>query len=113
MPPTARLVLLEGSAVVPFLGDTDAALAPIIRFLAEPSESRPAGLTEREIEILALLAGGASNEQISRSLSISTRTVERHIGNIYLKISAHNRAEATAYAIHQGIKASPQSLRPI
>jgi pimeloyl-ACP methyl ester carboxylesterase/DNA-binding CsgD family transcriptional regulator len=110
--PTGRLVLLEGSAVVPFLGDTDAALAPIVRFLAEPSESRPAGLTEREIEILGLLAGGASNEQISRALSISTRTVERHIGNIYLKIGVHNRAEATAYAFQHGIKALPRSLSP-
>jgi pimeloyl-ACP methyl ester carboxylesterase/DNA-binding CsgD family transcriptional regulator len=101
--PTARLVLLEGSSVVPWLGDTDVALASILGFLAEPSEARPAGLTEREVEILALLAGGSSNEQLARALSVSTRTVERHIGNIYLKIDAHNRAEATAYAIRQGI----------
>jgi DNA-binding NarL/FixJ family response regulator len=68
-------------------------------FLAEMDEpARPDGLTERELEILALLAGGASNERIARTLTISTRTVERHIGNIYIKIGAHNRAEATAYA---------------
>jgi pimeloyl-ACP methyl ester carboxylesterase len=42
--PTARLVLLEGAPVAPFLGDTEAALTPIVRFLAEPSELRPAGL---------------------------------------------------------------------
>jgi pimeloyl-ACP methyl ester carboxylesterase/DNA-binding CsgD family transcriptional regulator len=101
--PSGRLVLVEGAAVVPFLGDTDAVLASMIQFLSETSEPRPAGLTKRELEILALLAGGASNEQISRTLSISTRTVERHIGNIYLKIGAHNRAEATAYAFRHSL----------
>jgi pimeloyl-ACP methyl ester carboxylesterase/DNA-binding CsgD family transcriptional regulator len=101
--PGARLVLLEGSAALPFLGDSDAVLAAIDQFLSEPNELRPAGLTERELEILALLAGGASNETIAQALSISSRTVERHIGNIYLKIGAHNRAEATAYAYQQRI----------
>jgi DNA-binding NarL/FixJ family response regulator len=52
---------------------------------------------------LAVLANGASNDEIARALSISRRTVERHIGNIYLKIGAHNRAEATAYAYKRGI----------
>jgi DNA-binding CsgD family transcriptional regulator/pimeloyl-ACP methyl ester carboxylesterase len=101
--PGARLVLLEGSAVLPVYGDSQLVLRTIDAFLAEPDEARPAGLTEREIEILTLLAGGASNEQISRSLSISTRTVERHIGNIYVKIGAHNRAEATAYAFRHAL----------
>jgi pimeloyl-ACP methyl ester carboxylesterase/DNA-binding CsgD family transcriptional regulator len=99
----SRLVLLEGSAVLPFFGDTDAAFNPIIGFLSEASESRSAGLTEREVEILGLLAGGASNERIASALTISRRTVERHIGNIYVKIGAHNRAEATAYALRQGV----------
>ena len=101
--PKARLMILEGSALMPFLGDSDEVLGAVERFLAEPSGSRPAGLTEREIEILTLLAGGSSNEAIARALSVSTRTVERHIGNIYLKIGAHNRAEATAYAFRHGI----------
>jgi DNA-binding NarL/FixJ family response regulator len=61
------------------------------------------GLTEREQQILSLLAGGASNEAMARSLSISVRTAERHIANIYVKIGAHNRAEATAYASKRGI----------
>jgi DNA-binding NarL/FixJ family response regulator len=60
-------------------------------------------LTAREVTILELLAGGGSNQEIADALSISTRTVERHIGNVYLKIGAHNRAEATAYAFRQGI----------
>ncbi|MGH7713374.1 MAG: response regulator transcription factor, partial [Gemmatimonadaceae bacterium] len=69
-----------------------------------PNAPRHAGgLTERETEILALLAEGNSNKGIARVLSISTRTVERHIGNVYTKIGAHNRAQATAYAFRQGI----------
>ncbi len=60
-------------------------------------------LTEREIEILEWVAGGYSNQGIARELAISTRTVERHIGNVYLKIGAHNRAQATAYAIRKGL----------
>jgi len=105
--PTARLVLLDGNALMPFFGDSGPVLAAIEEFLKEPDDSRPDGLTERELEILALLAGGASNEGISRDLSISTRTVERHIGNIYLKIGAHNRAEATAYAFRHDLVPSP------
>jgi len=99
-----RFVLLEGSALLPFFGDTESVLAAIDEFLAGANEPvRPAGLTARELEILALLAGGSSNETIARALSISTRTVERHIGNIYRKIDVHNRAEATAYAFRHGI----------
>jgi pimeloyl-ACP methyl ester carboxylesterase/DNA-binding CsgD family transcriptional regulator len=98
----SRLVILEGSAVLPFLGDTDAAFGPIFEFLSE-SNARPDGLTPRELEILTLLSDGSSNREIANALSISTRTVDRHIGNLYARIGAHNRAEATAYAYRQGI----------
>jgi pimeloyl-ACP methyl ester carboxylesterase len=101
--PTARFVLFEGSAILPVFGDSRAVLDTIDAFLSEANEPRPAGLTDREVEILSLLAGGSTNEQISRALSISTRTVERHIGNTYLKIGAHNRAEATAYAFRHSL----------
>jgi pimeloyl-ACP methyl ester carboxylesterase/DNA-binding CsgD family transcriptional regulator len=100
--PGARLVLLEGAALVPFLGDADAVAATIDQFLAD-SQPRPAGLTEREVEVLERLAGGYSNQGIARELAISTRTVERHIGNVYLKIGAHNRAQAAVYAIRHGV----------
>ena len=99
----ARFVLLEGSALLPFFGDTESVLIAIDEFLAANQPVRPAGLTERELEILALLASGSSNETIARALSISTRTVERHVGNIYRKIDVHNRAEATAYAFRHEI----------
>jgi pimeloyl-ACP methyl ester carboxylesterase/DNA-binding CsgD family transcriptional regulator len=102
--PGARLVLLEGRALVPFLSDSESVLRAINEFLAETNEqARPGGLSERELEILGFLAGGNSNAGIAQALTISTRTVERHIENIYLKIGAHNRAEATAYAFRNGI----------
>ena len=64
---------------------------------AKRREAPPGGLTARESDILALLAGGASNKQIARTLRLSVHTVERHVANLYQKIGARNRAEATAY----------------
>jgi DNA-binding CsgD family transcriptional regulator len=102
--PGARFVVLEGSELLPLFGDTEPVLRAINGFLAEADrEAGRHGLTARELEVLTLLASGRSNEAISRVLSISTRTVERHIGNIYRKIDARNRAEATAYAFRAGI----------
>jgi predicted ATPase/DNA-binding CsgD family transcriptional regulator len=62
-----------------------------------------AGLTAREAEVLRLVAKGQSNKEIAAELVLSVRTVERHITNIYGKIDARGKADATAYAIHHGI----------
>ena len=59
----------------------------------------PAGLSEREVEVLRLVAAGKSNREIAAEFVISTRTVERHITNAYNKIGAHGRAAATAYVL--------------
>ncbi|MBE7518520.1 MAG: AAA family ATPase [Thermoflexaceae bacterium] len=64
-----------------------------------PEAVRPAGLTSREVEVLGLLAAGASSKEIGEQLVLSVRTVERHIANIYLKTGAHGRAQAASYAI--------------
>jgi pimeloyl-ACP methyl ester carboxylesterase len=101
MIPRGKFVVMEGSA--PVWDDREAVATEILKFLAEAPEDRPSGLTEREAQILALLAAGASNQVIARELMISTRTAERHIGNIYEKIGARNRAEATAYALRQRV----------
>ncbi len=53
-------------------------------------------LTDREVEVLAEIAAGYTNEQIADRLFISRGTVKRHTSNIYLKLGAHHRAEATA-----------------
>lgn len=59
----------------------------------------PDGLTQREVEVLGLVAAGQSNSDIAEKLVLSVRTVERHISNIYAKINARGRADATAYAL--------------
>ena len=68
-------------------------------------ENKPAldGLTDREQEVLSLLAEGATNDEIAKSLVISPKTVERHRENIMHKLNLHSRAELVRYAIRKGI----------
>lgn len=61
------------------------------------------GLTDREQEVLSLLAEGATNDEIAKSLVISPKTVERHRENIMRKLNLHSRAELVRYAIRKGI----------
>ena len=61
------------------------------------------GLTEREQEVLAHLADGASNEEIAETLTISPKTVARHRENIMRKLNLHSRSELVKYAIRKGI----------
>lgn len=63
----------------------------------------PNGLTQREVEVLRLIASGRTNNEIAKELYLSVRTIERHISNIYMKISARGRADATAYVLTRGI----------
>jgi DNA-binding CsgD family transcriptional regulator len=65
--------------------------------------SYPDGLSEREVEVLRLIARGQSNKQIAEELVLSVRTVERHIANVYAKIGASTKAQATAYAFSQNL----------
>jgi len=60
-------------------------------------------LTEREREILRLIASGASNKDIARQLFISPNTVKVHLRNIFAKIGAASRTEAAVYAIREGL----------
>ncbi len=106
----ARLHIFDGPWIAPFLGGTtDAVVATIDGFLAETPPSptpgaadvSPSVLTPRETEVLRLIASGRSSSEISNELSLSIRTVGRHITNLYAKIGARTRADATAYAIRQ------------
>jgi len=53
--------------------------------------------------VLKLLAGAASNREIATNLTISTRTVETHLANIYGKLGVRGRTEAMLWAIHAGM----------
>lgn len=71
--------------------------------LARPRTPCGDRLTEREVMVLRLLADGQSNPEIAAALAISVKTVERHTVNIYAKIGARNRVDATAYALRHGL----------
>jgi len=72
-------------------------------YLAGERPDQLDGLTEREQEILAHLAEGASNEAIAETLNISQKTVSRHRENIMRKLNLHSRADLVKYAIRKGI----------
>ena len=65
--------------------------------------SSPDELTPREVEILTLLARGATNKQVAGQLTIASKTVGNHVEHIYTKTGVSNRAEATLYAIQRGL----------
>lgn len=78
---------------------------PDVERLAAPSGpgAPPAGLTERECDVLRQVASGRTNRQIAAELSISEHTVARHLQNIFLKVGLTSRSAATAYAYEHGI----------
>lgn len=63
----------------------------------------PAGLTDREAEVLKLVSAGLTNHAIADQLVVSVHTVERHLQNAYRKIGAHNRADAAVFTIRVGL----------
>jgi DNA-binding CsgD family transcriptional regulator len=71
--------------------------------MAESGET----LSERELDVLRCVAGGASNKQIASDLSISQNTVKVHLRNIYVKLDVSSRTEAATAAIHHGYIAVP------
>lgn len=64
---------------------------------------RPAGLTEREAEVVGLLARGLQTKQVARLLGISAKTADRHIQNSYAKIGVSTRAAAAVFAMQHGL----------
>ena len=63
----------------------------------------PAGLTPREVEVLTLIARGASNKQVARALGITPKTAGTHIERIYVKIGASTRSTAALFAMQNGL----------
>ncbi|HEY7224729.1 MAG TPA: response regulator transcription factor [Micromonosporaceae bacterium] len=70
---------------------------------APASDQTAPRLTERETEILRLVAKGLSYRQIAENLVLSHRTVQNHVGNTLTKLQLHNRVELVRYAIEQGL----------
>jgi DNA-binding NarL/FixJ family response regulator len=66
--------------------------------LGHSAPALPAGLTEREVEVLRLVAAGLTNGDIAGALYLSVKTVSRHVSNIFTKIGVTSRAAATAFA---------------
>lgn len=62
-----------------------------------------AGLTKRELEVLAMVAGGRTNRDIASELVLSERTIDRHVSNILTKLGVQSRTAATAYAYEHGL----------
>jgi PAS domain S-box-containing protein len=73
---------------------------------SDPVEQPATDLTEREREVLTLLARGLTTGNMARSLSISPATVRNHIRNILQKLQVHNRLEAVLYAQQHGLIAT-------
>ena len=79
--------------------------AVVDKVVARLSRPRPAGsgsLSERESEVLALLADGAANKEIATRLHITERTVKAHVTSIFNKLGVNSRAEAVAVALRSG-----------
>ena len=60
-------------------------------------------LTNREVDVLRLVAEGQTDREVAEALVISPRTVNRHLSNIFVKLDVPGRAAAVAYAIRQGL----------
>ena len=114
---TARLLLGQARRGV---GDEEGAIASFLaaaaifeqlgaeldiqatRDLQRPQPA-PSGLTEREAQVLRLVAAGRSNKDIAATLFLSERTVARHLSNIFAKTGVTSRSAATAYAFEHGL----------
>ena len=83
------------------------AVGAVLEAAGQPTEpiERPAGLTEREAEVVGLLARGLQTKQVARRLGISPKTADRHIQNAYGKIGVSTRAAAAVFAMEHGLTA--------
>ncbi|WP_425954945.1 alpha/beta fold hydrolase [Xylanimonas sp. McL0601] len=105
--PHGRFLELPGATPTIFLEESAGDLELVTRWFVDgevtaPAPARDGALTPREGDVLRLLAAGDSNAQIARALGIAEHTVERHAANLYRKIGARGRADATAWAIRHG-----------
>jgi DNA-binding NarL/FixJ family response regulator len=104
---------------VQVVAEGDALLAPSVtqrlirEFVAQPGRHRPpperlADLTEREREVMALVAQGLSNQEIAERLVISPATAKTHVSRTMMKLHAHDRAQLVVLAYETGLVRPPQ-----
>jgi pimeloyl-ACP methyl ester carboxylesterase/DNA-binding CsgD family transcriptional regulator len=105
--PGASFMPLPGEAHHPWRGDGSGTAGAIARALGiarpDPAAEGVSALTERECEVLSLVARGFSNADIAEQLVISRHTVHRHLGNIRAKLDLPSRAAAAAFAVRAGL----------
>ena len=110
--PGARLFTLAGAEHLPWRGDAAAVVAAVSEFLdgrpaplpqRTPAEHAPGVLTERELEVLRLVARGLSDGEIATRLVVSPHTVHRHVANVRAKLGEPSRAAAVASAARLGL----------
>jgi DNA-binding NarL/FixJ family response regulator len=113
--PDAHFVLLESANHILLEHEPawDAFLSELDAFLGTDSKRRPplamADLSARELEVLELVAAGLTNEAIAEQLSLSIRTVERHLTNIYAKLRLSGKAgRAAAAALYVQLREPPR-----
>jgi DNA-binding NarL/FixJ family response regulator len=81
----------------------DAVLAAAGHCLRQRPRELPAGLTERELEVLLVLVRGESNQEIGQDLGISAKTVGHHVQHVYQKAGVRSRAAATLWAFEHDL----------
>jgi pimeloyl-ACP methyl ester carboxylesterase/DNA-binding CsgD family transcriptional regulator len=94
--PGATLIPLPGSSHLFYHGDWLTVLEAMLGFLCEPASTGPQ-LTDREMEVAALVAEGLTNQAIARRLSVAPRTAEAHVENIRRKLQVRSRAQIAAW----------------
>ena len=102
---TSRQVLFEairaaarGESLLP-----SGVIEKVVAHLAEPRPVETDTLSEREQQVLALMAQGAANKEIAARLTIAERTVKAHVTSIFNKLGVNSRAEAVAVALRSGL----------
>jgi DNA-binding CsgD family transcriptional regulator len=82
-------------------------IARVDALLVHRTDAGSHGLTPREVQVLRLVAAGKSNKEVADALSLSVKTVERHVGNILMKLDVPSRVAATAWAYEHEVVRPP------
>lgn len=115
--PGATLALFDGSASAPYVGDWRAITRVVAEFLGVQVERLPQQgtralrllsmktdeLTQRELEVVELVAQGLTNHEIASQLVLAEKTVEHHVSRVLAKLNLKTRTQIAAYAVQHGL----------